>query len=478
MSVVTLESNLGITENTNAGIDAATGDYCCFLDHDDYIDADLLFEYVKAINERPEIDFLYCDEDLVIEGKKAGTLNHQNPFFKPDYSPELMLCKNGIIHLMTIRKSIIEEMPRPGAEFDGSQDYNMALWCSEKAREVCHIPRVMYHWRISENSTATNPDSKPYSLYSCRRAQAAHYERRGIEGSIASSGIYLLHNPWLRDLEGMVSVVVDVRPWLGEPGDGRKLAFDSLDQFVESFVQNNSYENVELLLVGAEVDCARFGERIEAVECAADAGLFERLNAGAAKASGDYVLFLDAGCFFDTPEPLEQLVGLCSLDGVGVSAPKTLYRSGRNKTYGVAVTSERIMPLYRGYEDDFPGYQCNLRALQNVSACSVRGLTVSRDLFEAIGGFDERFDSEVGAADFCHRVLEWGLRVAQTCTVKLRTSDACPEHYFASAENASDFSESDIALFDEKWPGVREAGDPYYNVNLDQASEYCQVKRG
>lgn len=478
VTVVTLESNLGITENTNAGIDAAMGDFCCFLDHDDYIDADLLFEYVKAINERPEIDFLYCDEDLVIEGKKAGTFNHQNPFFKPDYSPELMLCKNGIIHLMTIKKSIIEEMPRPGAEFDGSQDYNMALWCSEKAREVCHIPRVMYHWRISENSTATNPDSKPYSLYSCRRAQTAHYERRGIEGSIVSSGIYLLHNPWLRDLEGMVSVVVDVRPWLGEPDDGRKLAFDSLDQFVESFVQNNSYENVELLLVGAEEDCARFDERIEAVECAADAGLYERLNAGAAKASGDYVLFLDAGCFFDTPEPLEQLVGLCSLDGVGVSAPKTLYRGGRNKTYGVAVTSERIMPLYRGYEDDFPGYQCNLRALQNVSACSVQGLTVSRDLFEAFGGFDERFESEVGAADFCHRVLERGLRVAQTCTVKLRTSDVCPEHYFVSAENAPDFSESDIALFDEKWPGVREAGDPYYNVNLDQASGYCQVKRG
>ena len=186
----------------------------------------------------------------------------------------------------------------------------------------------------------------------------------------------------------MVSVVVDVRPWLGESDDGRKLAFDSLDQFVESFAQNNSYENVELLLVGAEVDCARFDERFEAVECAADAGLYERLNAGAAKANGDYVLFLDAGCFFDTPEPLEQLVGLCSLDGVGVSAPKTLYRGGRNKAYGVAVTSERIMPLYRGYEDDFPGYQCNLRALQNVSACGVQGLTVSRELFEAIGGFD------------------------------------------------------------------------------------------
>ena len=87
VTVVTLEENLGITENTNAGLAAATGDFCCFLDHDDYIDADLLFEYVRAINDRPETDFLYCDEDLVLEDKKMGRFIHQNPFFKPDFSP-------------------------------------------------------------------------------------------------------------------------------------------------------------------------------------------------------------------------------------------------------------------------------------------------------------------------------------------------------------------------------------------------------
>ncbi len=233
-----------------------------------------------------------------------------------------------------------------------------------------------------------------------------------------------------------------------------------------------------MLVVGCGVDPWRFGNRFRVVECAGGAALYERLNAGAAKATGDYIVFLDAGCSFDTPEPLEQLVGLCSLDGVGVAAPKTLFRGGRNKTYGVAVTSKCIMPLYRGYEDDFPGYQCNLRAFQDVSACGVQGLTISRALFEEVGGFDERFESEVGAADLCHRVLDCGLRVAQTCTVKLRTSDACPEHFYVGSENASDFSDADVVLFDEKWPGVREAGDPYYNVNLDQASGYCQMARG
>ena len=477
VTVVTLEENLGITENTNAGIAAAMGDFCCFLDHDDYIDCDLLFEYVKKINERPEIDFLYCDEDLVIEDDKTASFSHRNPFFKPDYSPELLLCKNGIIHLMTIRKSIIEAMPKPGAEFDGSQDYNMALFCSSAAQEVCHVPRVMYHWRISENSTATNPDSKPYSLYSCRKAQATHFERQQIDASIVSSGIYLLHNPWFKAPASKVSVVVDIQPWLEGLDNGRGAAFDAIDQFLEFFLQNNSHDDFEILLVGHGVDSWRFGNHVRTLDGPMGVSHFSRLNIGASHACGEYLIFLDAGCSFDTAEPIEQLLGLCSLEGVGVAAPKILYRGGRNKMYGIAVTSERIMPLYRGYEDDFPGYQCNLRAFQNVSACGVQGLTISRELFERIGGFDERFESEVGAADLCHRVLDEDLRVAQTCTVKLRTSDVCPDHFYVSSENAPDISDADIALFDEKWPGVRKAGDPYYNVNLDQMSEYCQIAK-
>lgn len=473
VTVVTLEKNLGITENTNAGLEVATGDFCCFLDHDDYIDADLLFEYVRAINEDPTIDFLYCDEDLVLEDKKKGGFRHQNPFLKPDYSPELLLCKNAIVHLMTIRKTIIESMPKPGAEFDGSQDYNMALYCSSAARAVRHVPRVMYHWRISENSTATNPDSKPYSLFSCRKAQELHYERIGTNATIASSGLYLLHNPWFGKVRGRVSVVVDVADAVGEIS----AAYSLLEQFVEFFRQGTSYEDVEVLLVSSRAGESEHEAPFRVVRCETGDGLLARLNVGAAAATGDYLIFVDAGCFFVTPEAVEQLIGLCGLAGVGVAAPKTLYRNGRNKTYGVAVTPKRIMPLYRGYEGDFPGYQCYTRGFLNVSACGWQGLTISRELFEHVGGFDERFEGEVGAADLCRRVLSEDLRVAQTCTVKLRTNDACPERYYVEPDNAPDYPEADVRLFDEKWPSVRAAGDPYYSPNLDQASGYCKVAR-
>ena len=470
VTVVTLEKNLGITENTNAGLEAATGDFCCFLDHDDYIDADLLFEYVKALNENPAIDFFYCDEDLVLEDKKRGDFRHQNPFLKPGYSPELLLCKNAIVHLMTIRKTVIDSMPRPGAEFDGSQDYNMALHCSNAARAVCHVPRVMYHWRISENSTATNPDSKPYSLFSCRKAQELHYGRIGTDAKITSSGTYLLHNPWFAKSRARVSLIADA----ADESRDSSGSYSLLEQFVEFFRQGTSYEDVEVLLVGA--GAREVEEPFRTVDCTPADGLFARLNAGAASATGEYLIFLDVGCFFVSPEAIEQLVALCRLSGVGVAAPKTLYRNGRNKTYGVALTPKRIMPLYRGYEDEFPGYQCYTRSFLNVSACGWQGLTISRELFELIGGFDVRFAGEVGAADLCHRVLDADRRVAQTCTVKLRTNDACPERWYVEPENAPDFLESDVRLFDEKWPDVRAAGDPYYNPNLDQASGYCKIK--
>ncbi len=476
VKVVDLAGNLGITENTNAGIAAATGDFCCFLDHDDFIEPDLLFEYAKAINADPEIDFLYCDEDLVLHNEKSGSFQHMNPLFKMGYSPELLLCKNAIIHLMTIRRSIIDEMPKRTAAYDGSQDYNMALFCAGRARKVHHIAKVLYHWRISENSTATNPDSKPYSLYSCRKAISGQLNREGIEADIISSGMHLLHNLWFKSAENAeISVIVDAQPWAKEQASSASRAYGPIDSFIEFFTQNNSNSNVEVILATSESESLNFEKPFSIAECPRADSALSRLNCAASQATGDYLVFLDAGCFFDTPEPLEQLAAACMLDGVGVAAPKVLYGNGRNKTYGVAVTAERVMPLYRGYEDDFPGYQCNIRSFQNSSACGLQGLTLSRALFEQLGGFDERFSGELGAVDLCHRIIGQGLRIANLCTVKLRTSDIAPEHCYVCAENAPDYPSSEVAKFDEKWPGARAQGDPYLNRNLDQSSSYFQL---
>jgi glycosyltransferase involved in cell wall biosynthesis len=466
VSVVTLDANHGITENTNRGIEASTGDFCCFLDHDDYIDPDLLFEYAEAINADSAIDVLYCDEDLVEQDGETGEFHHMNPLFKPQYSPELLFCKYYMMHLLTIRRELLNAMPTPDARFDGSQDFNMISWCAGHARHVHGVQRVMYHWRISANSTATNPDSKPYSLRSCRLAIQGQLERGGIDADIIGSGIFNLHDLWFRNVSGSVSAVVDC-------GDDPTMT----RQFVETFCQSDAYTDVELVLVGCAD--ARVAEgvraRIRLVE-APEGTRYARLNAGVAAATGDYLLFLDDRCLLMTPGPLEQLVGMCSLSGVGAVAPKVLFRGGVNKCYGVAVTRQRIMPLYRGYDDDFPGYECNIRAFQDVSALGLQGLLTSRTSFDEVGGFDESFSDETGAAEYCVRLRERGLRMVAMCTVKLEVAETIDlGRRYDNHSNAPDYSQEGLALFDERHPGLRALGDPFFNRNLDQGSSYLQV---
>lgn len=444
---VRLDGNYGITENTNRGIAVATGDFLSFMDHDDFIEPDLLFEYVRAINENPDIDVLYCDEDLV-EVSADGKVDHVHPLFKPAYSPELLLCKNYIVHLMTIRADIVHEMPTPDATYDGAQDYNMVLYATSAARAIKGVQRILYHWRMSEQSTAAKPHAKPYSQRAYRKSAFNRISSEYPNGKIIGSGIINIHNVWfeLDEKAPRVSMIVDC---------GSEETTDAdLQAFKESFDQTNSYENVEMILTEPQ------------------ANTYARLNAAARKATGEYLFFVSAEDTILTADSIEQLLGLCMNPRIGAVAAKVLYVDYTLKNYGIAVTNQAIMPLNRGFPDEFPAYQCNLRAFQNYSAVSWEGMMVQREDYLAAGGFCEEYESLVGAADFCHRLLENGLRIVQVPTVKMQTSEKAPEKPFDSAGNAHDFSSLDVVLFDETWPGVLEAGDPYFNSNFDQASEY------
>lgn len=461
VTVVQLDENKGITENTNEGIAACAGDFVSFLDHDDYLEPNLFYEYAKALNADDTIDLLYCDEELVFNDKSPA-----HPLLKPDFSPELLLSKNYIVHLMTVRKSILDQIPRPTATFDGAQDYNMVLQVTKIARNVHHVPKILYHWRISAASTAIDPGAKPYQKQATRLSLANHLNRAGhSETRLISSGLMNLYNMWLEPTGNpKVSVCVNANA-----------EADSTIRFLEFFAQNNSYGSIEFLIACGEGN-ATYDSKLDArlVKCNTE-NPFSRFNACAEHATGDYLLFLDSSCAFGSAEPVEQLVGLCQLEGVGVVAPKVLYADMTNRCYGVAVTSERIMPLYRGYPDDFPGYQCNVRAFQNVSATSYLGMMTARSLFKQAGGFDAVYEGEIGTADYCHRVAELSLRAVQTPTVKLVTLGAFPDNRYSNGSDSPEFTEQDLRRFDKKWPGIRSAGDPYYNRNFDQSSSFCQL---
>lgn len=471
--VVTLDANHGISENTKRGIEAATGDFVGFLDHDDLIEPDLLFRYAEAVAERPETDVLYCDEDLV-EGGERG-FAHKCPRFKPDFAPELLLCKNYAIHMLTVRREILLGMPGLDSLVDGAQDFAMLSHAVREARAVCHVPRILYHWRISGTSTALNPHVKPYSELATRSIISREYERRGMDASIVTDAIPRLYVPWFSATSGpRVSLVVRCRPkgtapavWAGLLA--QTVAYEGLE--LVFVVPKGTAEEAEAALAEATRD-AKAGFDVRVVEACSPAVL-PCLDQGASQATGKYVIFMDDSCTFLSAQPVSQLVGLSEASGVGVVAPKTLYRDGTCRAFGIGITPERIMPLYRGYPDEFPAYDCALRTLANVSAASWRGMCVDRELFGAVGGFDESFADEVGSADLCVRIRHEGLRVVQTPTVRVRVDEPAPADPFG--DNAPDFGRIDVARFDAKWLGLRAAGDPYLNPNLDQSSEYFQL---
>ncbi len=353
----------------------------------------------------------------------------------------------------------------PDASFDGAQDFKLIIDAIAEGGQPHHIPKVLYHWRISEGSTATNPDAKPYGKVAYRKCLELIADRYWRSACLIPTEIDNLFD--LRAVESLtkkISIIVDVPD------------ATSIKGFLRDLERAVSTTDAEIIFTGrgSQAISTRSLD-VSFIETSKVSGLFARLNQGAERAQGSYLIFMDAGCRMYGEAPLEQLVLAASREWIGVVAPKTLYADSAVKGYGVALTADRIMPLYRGYPKDFPGYQCGLLAFQENSACGWQGMTISRELFNRLGAFDERFNAEIGAVDLCQRARVEGLSTAQICTVELVTADACAHDRYNNAMNAPDYTDDDCILFDEKWPNVREAGDPYFNGNLDQASSYFQI---
>lgn len=477
--VISLEQNLGIAGNTAAGCEVASGDYVMLLDHDDMIEPNALFEYANAIKRHPDAAFYYCDEDLFesVEHRSGSKrfdavyereFVYKNPLFKPDFSRPLLSCKNYILHMLCFKRSKLKKIGIPNTSYDGAQDFKMIIDALKDGSIPCHIPKVLYHWRISAISTATNSNAKPYGRIAYQKCLGEILQENRFPPHTVGTGIDNLFNPWWphADQSIQVSIIVDVAN--NEEAAG----------FLQWFSLDNSYSNVELIFVGIDsIEMTDFNARVAYVKSSYASGLYSRLNEGAKVAQGECLIFLDGGCRFITPEAIEQLSRAIDCAWIGVAAPKTLYADCSIKGYGIAITPDRIMPLYRGFPREWTGYECNLRAFQENSACGWQGLAVRRELFQAIGGFDESYVAEIGTADLCHRVRLEGKSIMEMCTVELMTSEECPHARYDNATNAPDFSRNDLDLFDSKWPGVRSAGDPFFNCNLDQSSGYFQIAR-
>lgn len=459
--------NDGIAQNTNVGIEAARGDFICFLDHDDVLSPDALYEYASIVDIFPDVDILYCDEDRF---DAQGW--HSAPFFKPDFSPELLRAHNYITHFLCVSSECVSRIGLMDGLFDGAQDYDFTLRVVECARRVVHVPRVLYHWRMHEASTSMNPESKTYAKDAGLCAVEAHCDRMGFKASVERTDMPFAYRI-VRDPRdwGRVDIVIPTK-------DHAHL----LQACVESILKACTYANYRIVIVENNseeletFECYQnlqaLDDRVSVVTWPEEFNYSKIVNFGAAQGDGRYILFLNNDTEVITPDFLETMLGYFEDEGVGVVGAKLLYADGTVQHAGVGVgLLGAAAHLFTSLPADAGGYFDRARLPQNLSAVTGACQLVRRDIYERVGGYTEDFAVGYNDVDFCLKTVRAGYRVV--CTPYARMS-----HYEFSSRGRDMCGErmervrKETDLLRSRWPEFFEGSDPYLNPNLSKDSCY------
>lgn len=456
-----LTQNGGISENTNAAIEMASGDFIVLSDHDDTLSPDALFECAKAINEQEETDVLYSDEDKVdMNGKK-----YFEPHFKSDYNIDLLCSVNYICHLFVVKRSLVEKIGMLRKEFDGAQDYDFILRCCEEARRIVHIPKVLYHWRSHMDSTAANPESKLYAFEAGRRAVEAHYQRLGIPASVERSqfhGIYNTKYHWKE--QPLVSIVIPNKDHI----EDLKKCMDSIDK-------KSGYRNYEYVIVennSTEEGTFAFYQELEKRENVTilyyEGGFnYSKINNfGVKYTKGDYVLLLNNDTAIINEECIWEMLSVCMREDVGVVGARLYYGDNTIQHAGVVVGFGGMAGhAFIGESRYDLGYMGRIICTQDYSAVTAACLMTKKSVYEAVGGLTAEFVVAFNDIDYCLKVRETGKLVVYNPMAELY-------HYESKSRGLEDTPEKierfngEVARLTERWAGLLKQGDPYYNPNL------------
>ena len=472
---VSHEEPLQISENTNSAIEIATGDFIAFADHDDELTPNALFECVKAINEKPQTLVIYTDEDkMSMDGHKFF-----QPHFKPDYNPDLLCTVNYICHLFVVSRKVIEKVGGLRSEFDGAQDYDFVLRCVEavKDEEICHIPKILYHWRCHEDSTAENPESKLYAFEAGRRAVQAHYERTGIRAEVFKGeylGLY--RTKFIRDHDPLISIIIP-----------NKDHIDDLKRCMESIEQKSTYKNYEYIIVeNNSTDSATFEyyKKLEAenpkVRMVYWDGVFNYSainNYGASFAKGEYLLLLNNDTEIINPDCLEELLGYCMRKDVGAVGARLYYEDDTIQHAGVVIGFGGIAGhCFVQQKRGTTGYCHRIICAQDYSAVTAACMMVKKSAFDAVGGLSEELAVAFNDIDFCMKLRKAEYLIVYNPYAELYHYESKSRGLEDTPEKVARFNK-EIATFEKKWPEILENGDPYYNPNLTLKSQDFSLKR-
>ncbi|HIV93104.1 MAG TPA: glycosyltransferase family 2 protein [Candidatus Eisenbergiella stercoravium] len=460
-----LEKNGGIAENTNRCLEMATGEYVAPFDHDDLLHPCVLYEYVKVINEK-DADYIYCDEATF----KNGDVNQMiTMHFKPDYAIDNLRANNYICHFSMFDKKLLEGTELYRTKFDGSQDHDMILRLTDKARNVVHVPKLLYYWRQHAGSVSSGVEAKPYVVESARGAVADHLRRHGFSNFKITS---------TRAFETIFKITYEI---IGEPKISiiipNKDHVEDLRRCITSIIEKSTYDNYEIIVVENNSETREIFAYYEelannpAVKIITYKGDFNYSainNLGVSEASGEYVLLLNNDIQIITVNWMEELLMYAQRPDVGAVGAKLYYPDKTIQHAGVVIglgahrTAGHVH--YRQKRENL-GYMGRLCYAQNMSAVTGACLLVKKALYEEAGGLDESFAVSLNDVDFCLKLRRLGY-------LNVFTPFAEAYHY-ESASRGSDMTgeaaaryNDESARFREKWKAELEAGDPYYNPNF------------
>jgi O-antigen biosynthesis protein len=441
----------GIVVASNAALEAAVGEFVVLVDHDDRIEPDALERVAAALAADPTIDYLYTDEDKL---SPDGTVF--DTFHKPDWSPERLRSQNYCTHLSVLRRSVVDDVGRFRDGFDGSQDHDLILRVTERARRVHHVPAVLYHWCITPGSAAGDANAKPYAREAGRRAVAEHLARIGIDATVeqlATPGHYrsrrrLVDPP---TVSIVIPTVGTARPvW----GIERPLVLNA----VRSVLDVTTYPHVEVVVVTDPGTPEQVLRALDELDCTVirATGPFNfsgRSNEGAAASSGDLLLFLNDDVLVEQPDWLDVMVGFCVEADVGAVGARLLYADGTLQ-HGGLLLNEQPLHIFHGFAGDDPGPFGLLEIDREVSAVTGACLLTPRRVFEELGGFPEEFRIAFNDLDYCLRVRASGRRIVWSAHSTL--------FHFESQTRRRDADQHEIDLLYERW-GDELRSDPYGN---------------
>lgn len=467
-----LDENKGISGNTNACIDMATGDFIALFDHDDLLHPSALYEMMTVICEQ-DADFVYTDETTFHNDPQDAYMPH----YKPDYAPDTLRANNYICHFTAFDKSLLDKVGGFRKECEGSQDFDMVLRLTEQAKKIVHIPKILYYWRAHAGSVAETVGAKPYVIEAAHRAVEDHLKRVGLEGTVLDTSVpsmYRLHYE-IKD-DPLVSIII--------PNYEHK---SELKICLESLYGKSTYRNFEVIVVennSKSEEIFKYYEEIQkrwknlkVVTWDKHFNYSAINNFGAKFASGEHLLLLNNDTEVIAPDWIQEMLMYSQRNDVGAVGAKLYYPDDTIQHAGLGIGLLTLAGHYhRNFRRTHPGYMGRLAYAQNLSGVTAACMMIRKSVWDEVGGLDETFEVAFNDVDLCMRIRKANYLIVWTPFAELY-------HYESKSRGSDDAPEKrarfvgEVERFQKRWKKELEEGDPYYNPNLTLDKEDFSVKR-